>query len=221
MSIDLAEPLINLERCPQCKAYKPTLNLVFQCVDSRKSGRSHGPGWLVYRCSACYDITAFLVPSWQTFTTLAQAISHLNQVGAVGVVMIPNSEFDITGLPERAGNYLSQAANALSAPDGAVMLAGSAVDAMLKEKGYDQGSVYDRINKAVEHHVLTTDMAEWAHSVRLGANKPRHADLDDPHATEAEARQSLEFAKALGDFLFVFPARVAAGKQAAEKAAEV
>lgn len=99
------------------------------------------------------------------------------------------------------------------------MLAGSAVDALLKEKGYTAGSVYERINKAVEDHVLTADMAEWAHAVRLEANRPRHADLDEPHATAAEAKQSIEFAKALGDFLFVFPARVAAGKQAADEAA--
>lgn len=133
--------------------------------------------------------------------------------------MIPDDEIEVGGLPDRAARYLSQAIGSMFAPDGAVMLAGSAVDALLKEKGYTAGSVYERINKAVEDHVLTADMAEWAHAVRLEANRPRHADLDEPHATAAEAKQSIEFAKALGDFLFVFPARVAAGKQAADEAA--
>ncbi|MCW2337397.1 hypothetical protein M2337_001630 [Sphingobium sp. B2D3A] len=134
--------------------------------------------------------------------------------------MIPDGGIEVGELPDKVARYLKQAVSTQFAPDGAVMLAGSAVDAMLKEKGYDKGSVYERIKIAVDDRVLTADMAEWAHVVRLEANKPRHSDLDDPHATEAEAKQSIEFAKALGDFLFVFPARVAAGKNAANDAQE-
>ncbi|WP_252364930.1 DUF4145 domain-containing protein [Sphingobium yanoikuyae] len=89
---------------------------------------------------------------------------------------------------------------------------------MLKEKGYKDGSVYQRIEKAVADHVLTADMGKWAHAVRLQANQPRHADLDAPHASKEEARQAVEFVKALGDFLFVLPARIASGTQAAEAA---
>lgn len=50
------------------------------------------------------------------------------------------------------------------------MLAASAVDALLKLKGYTAGSLYARIEKAAEDHVITQDMAKWAHEVRLDAN---------------------------------------------------
>ena len=63
-----------------------------------------------------------------------------------------------------------------SAPAGAVMLAASSVDAMLKEKGYNEGSLYARIGQARDDHLITADMAEWAHEVRLDANDQRHAD---------------------------------------------
>jgi hypothetical protein len=84
-------------------------------------------------------------------------------------------------LPERAANYLQQAIDSRHAPDGAAMLTGSAVDAMLKAKGLTKGSLYDRINEAVEKQLLTQDMADWAHEVRLGSNRPRHPDDEDAH----------------------------------------
>jgi hypothetical protein len=98
------------------------------------------------------------------------------------------------------------------------MVAGSAVDAMLKELGYVEGSLYTRIDKAVDEHKLTQGMGDWAHEVRLGSNRPRHADKDRPHASPKEAEQSVEFAEALGYFLFVLNKRVERGTEAAKKA---
>ncbi len=96
------------------------------------------------------------------------------------------------------------------------MLAASAVDAMLKAKEYREGSLYARINQAATDHIITEDMARWAHHVRLGANEPRHADEEKPHATpQIEAAQSVEFASALGHILFVLPSRVTRGLKAA------
>ena len=51
-------------------------------------------------------------------------------------------------------------------------------------------------------------MALWAHQVRLDANNPRHADDEKPHATPAEAKQTVEFGVALANILFVLPSRV-------------
>lgn len=97
------------------------------------------------------------------------------------------------------------------------MLAASAVDAMLKHKGYTKGSLNSRIDNAAEDHLITTAMAEWAHEVRLDANEQRHADDEAPLPGPQEARLSTEFAIALGDFLFVFPDRVAEGRRKASE----
>jgi hypothetical protein len=91
------------------------------------------------------------------------------------------------------------------------MLAASAVDAMLKAKGYQDGSLYSRIKRAAEAHLITQDMALWAHHVRLEANNPRHADDEEPHATPEGAKQAVEFAAALANILFVLPSRVRRG----------
>ena len=92
------------------------------------------------------------------------------------------------------------------------MLAASAVDAMLKEKGLKNGSLYNRIDEAQKSHLITSEMAAWAHEVRLDANDQRHADEDAPLPTSAEAEKTIEFTKALAQFLFVLPASVTRGR---------
>ena len=58
-------------------------------------------------------------------------------------------------IPERPRAYLQQAMESMHAPAGAVMLAASAVDAMLKMKGLTDGNLYTRIDKAAKDHIIT------------------------------------------------------------------
>ena len=116
-------------------------------------------------------------------------------------------------IPERAREYLSQAINSLSAPAGAVLLAASSVDAMLKFKGLTKGNLNSRIDTAKESHMITEEMAAWAHEIRLDANDQRHADDSAPLPNQADAEKVIEFAQALAQFLFVLPARVARGRE--------
>lgn len=115
-------------------------------------------------------------------------------------------------VPVRARTFLEQAIASIHAPAGAVMLTGSAVDAMLKEKGLKDGSLYKRIETAATEHLITTEMAAWAHEIRLDANDQRHADEEAELPSEADASKAIEFATALAQFLFVLPARVARGR---------
>jgi hypothetical protein len=132
--------------------------------------------------------------------------------------IIPEPTSAHKDLPPIAKRFLQQAMDSLHAPDAAAVMAGSAVDAMLKDRGFREESLYARIDKAKDSNLLTESMAEWAHSVRLGSNRPRHADEDKPHVSIEEARQSVEFSEALGNFLFVLTARIARGIQSANEA---
>ena len=138
--------------------------------------------------------------------------------------VFPSSNAIDDAVPSKPREYLSQAVNSLHAPAGAVILAGSAVDAMLKIKGYEKGSLYTRINSATKDSLITKDMGKWAHQVRLEANDQRHADKEAELPTRAEAEQSIRFAVALAEFIFVLPSRVNEGLQesvSAEASAEV
>lgn len=91
------------------------------------------------------------------------------------------------------------------------MLAASSVDSMLKAKGLIDGSLYTRIDKAASDHLITPEMATWAHEVRLDANDQRHADDAAPLPTHDQAQKCIDFALALGQFLFVLPAKIQRG----------
>lgn len=127
--------------------------------------------------------------------------------------IFPSSPEVDEALPEKARTYLRQALNSLSAPAGAVMLAASAVDAMLKGKGLKEGSLYSRIDKAATDHLITKEMAAWAHDVRLDANDQRHADEESLIPDAAAAKHAVDFATALGQFMYVLPAKVKRGME--------
>jgi hypothetical protein len=85
---------------------------------------------------------------------------------------------------------------------------------MFKEKGYTEGSLYSRIDKASNDHLITSEMAKWAHQVRLEANDQRHSDIDAELPTIEEAKQAIEFTETLSEFLFVLPSKVTRGIKA-------
>ncbi|WP_223262277.1 DUF4145 domain-containing protein [Variovorax beijingensis] len=131
------------------------------------------------------------------------------------VEFYPSAQIVEQTIPERPRSYLAQAMESRHAPAGAVMLCASAVDAMLKLRGLNQGSLYARIDKAVADHIITADMAQWAHAVRLDANDQRHADVAADLPTTSDADRVIDFANALAEFLFVLPGRVQRGIQPA------
>jgi Domain of unknown function (DUF4145) len=201
MQPPLIQEYLALERCPQCSVHRPTLKREAGLITSPPPQQRKWV-WGVYVCQGCHRPVVAGGPQSESRDTVA-------------VLVMPEPSGIDEAVPEPARRYLQQAQEALHAPDGTTMLAASAVDALLKAKGYTKGWLNERINEAAADHVITGDMAEWAHQVRLEANDPRHADAVRPHATPEEAEQTLEFALALAQFLFVLPARVARGVRAA------
>ena len=190
-----------LERCPRCSRHWPTLKVSGQPISTTAQDGSNPRMFLVYVCASCGG--AILVSTKRD--------PQRNIINSEIEEILPAPVQLSDTIPETARRFLAQAQESLHAPDGAVMLAASAVDALLKAKEYREGSLYARIKKAVDDHVLTPDMGLWAHQVRLEANNPRHADDEEPHASEIAARQSVEFALALANFLFELPTRVTRG----------
>ncbi len=187
-------PQLNLDRCPHCNIDQPSLVMVseLQTVNYQSTDPRH---WRIYKCVRCGGIVS----------AAARAADQTVQE------IYPEASDIDDDLPERAREYLKQAKNSLHSPAGAVMLAASAVDAMLKEKTYKEGSLYARIDKAAADNVITADMAKWAHEVRLDANEQRHVDEDVALPSTNDAQRSIDFVVALGQFMFVLPARVQRG----------
>jgi hypothetical protein len=96
--------------------------------------------------------------------------------------------------------YLEQAISNIHTQAGAVTLAASCVDAMLKEKGHLDGSLNSRIEQAAMDHLIMANMAAWAHEVRLDANDQRHAGLNASLPSKEDAERIVDFASALANF---------------------
>ena len=191
---------LELNRCPHCNVDHPNLPMVLNTTTDAHSG-GNKRFWRIYKCTRCGGLIAAASP---------------NDQGPITEYFPSGVEID-DSVPGAAGAYLSQAIQTIHAPAGSVMLSASSVDAMLKEKGYIDGSLYARINKAAEEHLITDEMARWAHDIRLDANEQRHADAQASLPTEDDARKCVEFATALAQFLFVLPARVQRGLADAEQ----
>ena len=189
--------LLDLTRCPHCRIHRPTLSQRWTDKTTTHAGR-RTRHWSTYSCMNCGGVV----------------LASADNPSGLTKEIFPEPTDVPSVLPEPARSYLAQALDSLHAPAGAVMLAASAVDAMLKQKGYSEGSLFARINQAASDHLITPEMAEWAHEVRLDANDQRHADKNVPLPSDQDAQRSLEFTQALAQFLFVLPDRVKRGRSA-------
>jgi len=96
--------------------------------------------WGGFRCTSCGQ--------------LALAVGFAGQNGGHAAIasIFPGGRTAAGELPVAARTFLQQAYETLHAPDAAAVMAGSAVDAMLKAKGFDEGTLYARIDQAVGAH---------------------------------------------------------------------
>jgi len=188
--------LLVIERCPHCNIDQPNMAILSGPFESRDYEDGRPRFWKIYRCVRCGGAV----------------LACSGKDGGVVREQYPASTDVDENIPEPARDYLRQALNSLHAPAGSVMLCASAVDAMLKSKGYTKGSLFSRIDQAKDDHLITEEMALWAHEIRLDANDPRHADEEEPLPSEEDAQKCVEFTLALAQFMFVLPARVERGR---------
>lgn len=190
-----------LPRCPHCNIALPSL-LHAGAADTTDNRNGNRRWWNMYKCTTCGGVTLAVASYTDANRHIQGEITHI----------WPDPQSVHDAVPERAKAYLQQAIASIAAPAGAVMLAASAVDSMLKDKGLKDGSLHKRIGDAAAQHLITAEMAAWAHEVRLDANDQRHADDDGALPDEADARRSIEFTTALAQFLYVLPALVTQGR---------
>ena len=189
-----------IDRCPHCSVSRPDLPKVYELVTHNHSN-SNKRAWRFYKCTNCGGIITATAPEYD------QEIVH----------MFPEIESVDDAIPARAREYIKQAIDTIHAPAGSVMLAASAVDSMLREKGYNEGGLLTRIKQAAEANLITDEMAIWAHEVRLDVNDQGHADESASLPNEADAKRMIEFVSSFAQYLFVLPNRIKRGIESAKR----
>ncbi len=184
---------LDLNRCPYCNVDTP--NLVFVQQHNFIGTDDHGRVWGIYKCVKCAGMV---------IATNVRIQGQLHE-------FYPKIQVLDESIPDRAKKYLYEAINTVHSPSASVVVCNSSVDAMLKELGYTDGSIYHRIEEATANHYITEDMRNWAHTIRISANEQRHSDLDSELPTMEDAKQLIEFAETLAMILFVLPSRINSG----------
>lgn len=197
MSDILLSQNLQLERCPHCKIDNPNLHELHR-LETKDHQNSNKKKWIIYVCRRCGRLVT--AASRDFNLKVIEYYPSLNRIDE--------------NIPSPAYDYLQQANDTIHSPSGSILLSASAIDSMLKIKGYTSGNLYTRINKAAKEHLITQEMSKWAHKVRLNANEQRHADEDSGLPTIEDAQNTLEFTKALAQFLFVLPSKIADGIKA-------
>lgn len=182
---------LELKRCPHCNIANPNITKYTEFQTNDANG-TNSRFWVIYQCNSCGG------------ALLASRNMHSDE----SLELFPKPKAVDECIPDRTRKFLTQSLETIHAPAGSIMLSASSIDAMLKDKGYKEGSLYLRIDKAAKDHLFTEGMSKWAHQIRLEANDQRHADEKTVLPTEDDAKRIIEFALALAEFLYVLPNKV-------------
>lgn len=186
---------LELERCPYCNVASPNLAKMWE-TDTVTHKNDNRRWWKVYACKTCGG--------------LVTASSKENNSGDI-YEYYPISKTVDDAIPSPSKEYLLQALDSLHAPAGCIMLCTSSVDSMLRIKNYKEGTLYSRINKAAEDHLITDEMSQWSHKVRLDTDDQQYADEKVELPKYDDAQRTLDFVLALAEYLFVLPSKVKHG----------
>lgn len=85
------------------------------------------------------------------------------------------------------------------------------LEAVCGQYGESQGKLSRRLDRLLQHGVIDRVMFEWTQELRLSGNKGAHADPES--VTEAEAKDMLEFARAVLLYAFELPKRLQRARQ--------
>lgn len=189
--------LTGLTNCPHCSVSNPVVVKLWR--SERPLPRADGGEasmWASYCCTTCGSMIS------------AKGTEGHDVANPFVEEIFPDIWEVDEIVPARVSNYLSQAHRTMQSPDASVVMSAACIDAMLKDNNLADGSLYNRIDAAVEAGILTQNMADWAHRVRLDANNPRHADEAVPHMSIDDAQRAFDYANALTEYLYLLPSRM-------------
>lgn len=193
----IGEQLLGVPNCPHCGTAHPTLQRVWHSQQPRpRADEKRTSIWAAFSCTTCGGV-----------------VSVRGQPGEVAGNALVDAIFPAAweahaAIPAAVARYLKQAKQTLSNTDASVLMSAAAIDAMLKDKGLHEGTLYARIDQAVAKGLITQGMADWAHRVRLDANNSRHADGGSPEPLDDDAQRAFDYADALTEILYVLPSRM-------------
>lgn len=109
-------------------------------------------------------------------------------------------------MPKDIASAASEAYSCFSinANRAAVLMARTAIEATAKDKQITDGNLYQKIDAMAEKNIITDQLAEEAHEIRLLGNDMAHGDLAEP-VSEEDASDILGFLDSVMDYVYQQP----------------
>ena len=197
--LNIIGDLVGVYSCPHCSVANPQLKELWASKEPLYRGDVPVIGrlWATYQCTSCSDVV-LVKCAWSSRTAANKPWDDKKyDVDTI----YPSAKIAHEDVPEPARTFLQQALEHVARARRGCGNGWRSSRRDAQEEGAHRGELlYSRIDKALKDNLLTQGMADWAHNVRLGSNRPRHADEHEPHVVPEQAKQSVEFANRLEIF---------------------
>lgn len=207
--------------CPHCT----TQRIGFTLAAETKLGAPRPKDWTVlYKCNKCQGGLVVEYTVQVNHGHLSPSACNVDPATVgFGVVRfypgkMPPSTPAFT--PEPLANYFKQAVDALQSgsADASGAMSRKVVDVstqkLLGEDAKKFTTIQKRIDELAARNLLTPDLKEWAHVVRLEGNDASHDE--DPYTPE-EADELLSFVDLYLTYVYAMPGRLKLRRENAEK----
>jgi len=109
----------------------------------------------------------------------------------------------------------------VGANKGAIAMCRRALQSSALEKGASKDKLIDQIDELWEKGIITKDIREWAHEIRLSGNIGAHPNEDGlMNVTAEDAKGMIEFLERYFEYVYVMPYKVYAQRLKRKKSKE-
>jgi HEPN domain-containing protein len=164
--------------------------------------------YLTYKCGNCAN---YIMIFWSADEHHAGGYNPTQGLHAYRTVPFAIGGWDGEDYwPDNAKRHWKQAHNAVNRGDydAAVVMARSAVQAIVRDKKAKKGSLYNEINDLVVRGVIPNIVGELAHEVRELAKPSAHPTEDEKPVDAKDAREIVEFLDILLEYGYDLPHKI-------------
>ena len=100
-----------------------------------------------------------------------------------------------------------------------VVMCRRALQGSVIEKGAKEDKLVDQIDELYGQQIITKDIKDWAHEIRLTGNIGAHPDKDGlEDVTEEDAKELIDFMEEYLNYVYIMPSKVERKRAKKEKA---
>lgn len=175
----------------------------------------------IFKCDSCGYATLGMID--YHFSLLEVAASQAQEDflnDSEEITWIPEAAvgMEYEDVPTEIASVASEAYSccSIAAYRAAVLMARTVLEATAKNKGVTSGSLYEKIDELAAKTIITRQLAQEAHEIRLLGNDMAHGDLNTPVSKE-DAEEILDFLDSVLDYVYQQPIAIERRKKLREQ----